>query len=75
MPLDTAVYVHALLLAATRSLNHALLALQGKVSDDDFTVYRRATGRILAAFMDDFLTPLYRAHKRLIPPELKNQRF
>jgi hypothetical protein len=72
MKLETAARVHTLVLATSRSLNEALSALQGEVDDEDFNEYRRATGRILDALMEEFLKPIYREHRQLIPPELQD---
>jgi hypothetical protein len=72
MKLETAAYVHALLLATSRTLNEALRALQEEVGEEDSKEYRLATGHILDALMEDFLKPIYREHKQLIPRELEN---
>ena len=72
MKLETAAYVHALLLSPSRTLNDAVSALQGEVSEEESNEYRLATGRILDALMEEFLKPIYREHKQLIPKELEN---
>jgi hypothetical protein len=44
--------------------------LQSQLSEEEFNVYRRATGRVMGAMFLEVMKPLYAAHPGLKPPEL-----
>ena len=47
-----------------------MAAVQAGGDETGLRDYRRATGRVLDAIMEELLKPIYREYPDLIPPEL-----
>ena len=74
MKKETAARVHQLLLDCSRALDTSVAVVRDDSDEDDLREYRHAVGRVLTAVFDELMTPIYREHPELIPPEL-DRRF
>jgi hypothetical protein len=74
MTKDTAARVHQLLLDCSRAIDNSIVVVRDEANESDLHEYRHAAGRVLSAVFDELLTPIYREHPDLIPPQL-DRRF
>ncbi len=67
---DTAKHVSELMLDITAQLNQSVFLVQERGSAEEFALYRRAVGGIMAEILLEVLNPLYREHPGLKPEGL-----
>ena len=73
MTKQTAIRAHELLIKASGAIDESVAAVQSDASETELREYRRATGRVLDAIMEELLKRIYREHPDLIPPELDRE--
>jgi hypothetical protein len=66
----TAAELSRLLLDVAARLDHSVELVRTTCSSDQFILYRRAIGRVMAEILLEILNPLYEQHPMLKPPEL-----
>jgi hypothetical protein len=71
----TAKRVHESVLRASSAVDDAVAIVQAEGDADDLRNCRLGAARVLDAIMEELLKPIYRAHPRLIPPELDRDFF
>lgn len=52
-------------------LNDSLVELRARGSEEEFTAYRRVVAQVMGTILVDVLNPIFAAHPRLEPDELK----
>jgi|WetSurMetagenome_2_1015567.scaffolds.fasta_scaffold1113572_1 hypothetical protein len=55
-------------------LNDALIVIEKNCDEDEFKRYRKAFGGVMGELFLEVLTPIYREHPSLTPPELHRKR-
>jgi hypothetical protein len=68
---DVARKLSDTLIVVQSELNDLVRLLQDECDDGEFNHYRRQIGGVMAALYSDILSPLYKEHPELIPPEMK----
>lgn len=71
MERHVAEQVLASLFDASLKINTSLLIIQKGCTDEEFRVYRRGTGRVLAELYSEFIGPILKEHPDLEPEEMK----
>jgi hypothetical protein len=66
----TAQQVNALMLEFNERLHHSLWEAKSGMSDEEFTRYRRAVGKILGEMLIEVMNPLYEEYPTLRPAGL-----
>ncbi len=67
---EVAQEINALMLDYGAQLNATVALVHQKCSVDEFTVYRKAVGKILGSMLIEVMEPLYKQHPHLRPQEL-----
>ena len=68
---EIARQVIAALDEASSVINESIRLVQNRCSNEEFAAYRKAAGFVMGYLYTDVLTPLYKQHPSLDPPELK----
>jgi hypothetical protein len=68
---DVAERVSALMLELGAKLDDSVREVGDSCSDEEFSRYRQAVGNIMGTILLDVLNPIYAAHPRLKPKQLK----
>lgn len=66
----TASEISTLMLNLGARLNESTRLVKDTCDEEDFKIYRRAAGAIMAEILVEVLNPLYAEHPSLKPPEL-----
>lgn len=65
-----AAEIGAVILNVSKELNDSIFLLEGKCSERELKIYRRAVGSVLGEIYTEILSPMYRAHPSLAPEGL-----
>jgi hypothetical protein len=65
--LDSAKHVSSLMLQIAGQLDESVRVVQGTCSEQEYSRYRQAVGRIMGEVLVEVLNPLYSMHPSLAP--------
>lgn len=62
--------ISSLVLQCGRELDESVALVKESCSDEEFSTYRKAIGKIMGELLIEVMNPLYKLHPEIKPPDL-----